>query len=1029
MLAGDTQLHGIHQWDVLSQQVENEADDDSETGIRQVIKSVSEHRQAIVTEGGGLASYFWLDGSKSLIDQEGLFKVAHEIAQMMGTLFDRPGIILTMRYFRDITRAKKQFNKNLEALTEKVERLGFKPEMADFLMHRSRLSQFYVPQGILLCVESTLASLDKDIIKNGIAENAKKVRKSNIPLWALRQGQNPFRLIDDMDMKHRSMVGSFEGMFRHPLINLSAIPLDVDDVVTILRNQIGTDAIYDLRRPVHVSSQPEPRVVDGQLLVAPSRVAESVLPEDMENLRGGVVRSGSGYFVPMVVSLGVTRPEDATMANLLHDLRTDLPLSMTIQLKSAGLSLVRSKKFVATMVKFTNKTANDLIQKSCMEMENAYLESNDPVVSMQMIFETWAWQDEKDGSPDLAMRRSKSLESLLRTNWGVILQRRPVDPLLAHMASIPGLMAKNHAPILPVNLSDALRLWPLGMATSPWSAADPAKATFQMRSIQRKMMPIQLGDSTVQNSFIGIIFGLSGYGKSVMVANQILSLILSQNDRLPYLALIDVGYGGLAIIEMLRYFLKDPDLAVGFDLHTRGMLVNPFDTPLGYREPLGSHKAFLVNLITMVVRSPGQHEEDFVDQVAIQLVDAVYRLRGDGAHGRAHRYVVGKHVEVDAAVREQGISVDNITKWWDIVDALFACKDDDTAMVAQRYAVPTLSDLIEVCNNDPVITSQFGDIKHPKLGISILKLIALSVTQAVDRWPMLSGASDFSLGKARLMAVNLEHVAKDRSESGLRQAGIMYLMARFLLTRDFLFHPLDAQSAPESYRRYHELRAERLFTTPKMGVYDELHNTNGLPAITNQIEKDAREWRKNMGILLLASQMPQDFSDVLVNIATSIYILTNPYGEGDTTLTDKFPISHVEADMIRHYCIGAGEGGSAAFCIWRTKSGGEYKQIAYVMAPPAELWAYTTTPKDRQLRLFLTSKLGYVESLDVLSQRYPGGSCMNDLARRKGIVKQKEIDKMMWDANADALDPEVKALGEEIAEMWNRYFYRNMKTA
>ncbi|MBU2769478.1 hypothetical protein HAP94_25770, partial [Acidithiobacillus ferrivorans] len=97
-------------------------------------------------------------------------------------------------------------------------------------------------------------------------------------------------------------------------------------------------------------------------------------------------------------------------------------------------------------------------------------------------------------------------------------------------------------PILPINLSDALKLMPFGMATSPWSADDPARATFWLRSLQRKIMPFALGDSRVQNSFIGLIFGLSGYGKSVMVANQILSLILSQNDSLPYVALADVGY-------------------------------------------------------------------------------------------------------------------------------------------------------------------------------------------------------------------------------------------------------------------------------------------------------------------------------------------------------------------------------------------------------------------------------------------------------------------------------------------------------
>uniref|UniRef100_E6QJA2 AAA-like domain protein n=1 Tax=mine drainage metagenome TaxID=410659 RepID=E6QJA2_9ZZZZ len=1026
MLAQSIQLHGIHRWNVLSQQVEDELDTKSETGLRSIVRPVEEIREAVVLEGGGLASYFWLDGAKSILDADGLMALAQYLSQMMGTLFEHPGRVLSIRYFRDVTRSQQQYQKNLESLTAKVDRLGFKPEFAHFLMQRSRLAKYYVPQGAILCMETSLSAIDPRVVKDAVKENAKKVKKANIPLWLMKNGQNPFKLLNDMDMAHRSTVSSVESMFSHPMINVSLTPLDVDDAVTILRNQVGIDPVFDHQHPYSVNRTPQPRVVDGKLLVQPSRIAESVVPEDMENLKGGIVRSGSGYFVPMIVNLGVTRPESATMAELLHDLRTDIPFSITWRLQGGALSLAKSRYFAATMVKFMNKTANGQIQESIKELENAHHQNHDPVCAMQMIVETWAWNDEKNAQ-EMALRRAKNLESSLRTNWGIRLQRMVTDPILSHLAAQPGFLANSSTPILPINLSDALKLMPFGMATSPWSADDPARATFWLRSLQRKIMPFALGDSRVQNSFIGLIFGLSGYGKSVMVANQILSLILSQNDSLPYVALADVGYGGLAVIEMLRYFLKDPDLAVGFDLHTHGRVINPFDTPLGYRFPLGSHKAFLVNLLVSIVRQPGQTSEDFVDQIAMPLVDSVYRLRSDGVHGQPHLYVQGKNREIDAAM--QNIETDRKTKWWDVVDALFAKGEIDLAMSAQLHAMPVLSDMINVCNDDPVITSQFGDIQHPHLGIPILKLITLTITQATTRWPMLAECSDFSLSKAKLTAVNLEHVVKDRSTSGLKQAGIMYLMARFLLTKDFLFHPLDAKSAPDAYRHYHEIRAERLFTSPKMGVYDELHNTNGLEAITNQLEKDAREWRKNNGILLLASQMPQDFSDVLVDIATSIYILTNPYGPKDNPLVDKFSLTPDEAQIISGYCVGAGEGGSAAFCIWRTKSGGTFKQLGYVMAPPAELWAYTTTPKDRQLRLVLTGKIGYMESLEILAQRYPGGSAMKDLALRKKLEKVKEIQVMMAEKDEDGLDPDVKNLGEELARLWNEFVLRDLRKA
>ncbi|WP_414041511.1 type IV secretion protein IcmB [Acidithiobacillus sp. M4-SHS-6] len=1025
MLAQYIQLHGIHRWNVMSQQVEDEIDEESETGLRSFVKPVEETREAVVLEGGGLASYFWLDGTKSIIDADGLMALAQNLSKMMGTLFEHPGRVLSIRYFRDVTRSQQQYQKNLEALIAKADRLGFKPEFAHFLMQRSRLAKYYVPQGAMLCVETHLSALDPRVVKDAVKNNAKKVKAANLPLWLLKNGQNPFKLLDDMDMTHRSTVSSVESLFRHPMINLSLTPLEVDDAITILRNQVGIDPVFDHQHPYSVNQTPQPRIVNNKLLVQPSRIAESVIPEDMENLKGGVVRSGSGYFVPMIVDLGVTRPEAATMAELLHDLRTDIPFSITWRLQGGALSLANARYFAATMMKFMNKTANGQIQESIQELRNAHYDHHDPICAMQMIVESWAWNDEKNAT-ETALRRAKNLESSLRTNWGIRLQRMVTDPLLSHLAAQPGFLAKSSTPILPINLSDALKLMPFGMATSPWSADDPSHATFWLRSLQRKIMPFALGDSRKQNSFISLIFGLSGYGKSVMVANQILSLILSQTDFLPYLALIDVGYGGPSVIEMLRYFLKDPDLAVGFDLHTRGRTINPFDTPLGYRYPLGSHKDFLVNLLVSIVRQPGHTTEDFVDQIAVSLVDAAYRLRSDGVHGRPHRYVTGMDREIDEAMQQ--VETDRKTKWWDVVDALFAKGETDLALSAQRYAMPVLSDLIDVCNDDPVITSQFGDIRHPQLQIPVLKLIALGITQAVERWPMLAGHSDFSLGKAKLMAVNLEHVVKDRSTSGLKQAGIMYLMARFMLTKDFLFHPLDAKSAPDAYRRYHEIRAERLFTLPKMGVYDELHNTNGLEAITNQLEKDAREWRKNNGNLLLSSQMPQDFSDVLVNIATSIYILTNPYGPKDNPLVDKFSLTQDEAQIISSYCVGPEEGGSGTFCIWRTKSGGTFKQLGYVMAPPAELWAYTTTPKDRQLRLLLTERIGYMESLEILAQRYPGGSSMKDLALRKKLEKAKDIQAMMAEKD-DGLDPDVKNLGEELVRLWNEFVLRNLRKA
>lgn len=1024
MLAKIVQLHGKHQWSVLSQQIEDEYDAESETGFRKVVKTFEEKREAVVLEGGGLASYYWLDGSKGMLDAESLFEMVSHLSEMLGSLFEHPGRVLTVRYFRDVTRSHKQFMKNLEAITDRVEGLGFKKDFARFLRKRGVLSKYFVPQGALLCIETHLSAIDNRVVKDAIKRNAEKVHKSGIPLWALKNGQNPFKIVEDMDMTHRSTVSSVESVFAHQLVNVTLNPLTMDEAISVLRNQVGIESVIDPQRKFVSEDRPSPRIVKGNLYVMPSRIAESVLPEEMENLKGGYVRSGEAIFAPLAVSLGVKDPQNATLASVLNDLRTDIPFSITWRLQGGAASAALSKKFAATMMKFMNKTANGLIQDSITEVTDAQTHLHDPVCSLQMIVETWAWNDEKD-QQSLVARRANTLEGSFRSIWGVQMQKVVADPIDAHLLAQPGLLAKGSVPVLPINLSDAFKMMPLGMATSPWSGDDPAKASFWMRSLQRKILPVMFGDSRVQNSFISLIFGLSGYGKSVLIANSIISYMLSQKE-LPYLAMIDVGYGAMALMELLRRYLKDPDLILGFDLHTKGKVINPFDTQLGYRHPLNSQKEFLVNLIVMIVRRAGSEEEDMVDEVAEALVKAVYRYRADEPNSHPHRYAPGKDQKIDQAL--EGLPVDTRTKWWDVVDMLFQKKEVDLAASAQRYAMPVLGDLIEVITGDATIKSQFGNVNHPKLNMKILDRISLAISQSIDRWPMLAGRSDFSVGKARMVAVNLEHVVKDRSESGKKQAGIMYLMARFMLTKDFLFHPLDAKSAPDLYRRYHELRAERILTTPKLGVYDELHNTNGLPAITNQVEKDAREWRKNNGILLLASQMPDDFSKTLANIATSIYILTNPYGKKDNPLLEKFSLSEKEAAIIKRYCVGGAEGGSGVYCLWRTKTGGDFRQLSYNVAPPAELWAYTTTPKDRALQKYLAAQIGPENALDILSIRYPGGTAMKEIAAVKGIEKEEDIFKMMQEEEENGgLDPDVKVVGERLVAVWNEFIAGEIK--
>ena len=66
--------------------------------------------------------------------------------------------------------------------------------------------------------------------------------------------------------------------------------------------------------------------------------------------------------------------------------------------------------------------------------------------------------------------------------------------------------------------------------------------------------------------------------------------------------------------------------------------VNPFDTPLGCRKPLPSHKAFLVNLLSLLatpldVTAPA----DGVPGLIGRAIDLAYEELSDGNHPRLYQ--------------------------------------------------------------------------------------------------------------------------------------------------------------------------------------------------------------------------------------------------------------------------------------------------------------------------------------------------------------------------------------------------------
>ena len=72
---------------------------------------------------------------------------------------------------------------------------------------------------------------------------------------------------------------------------------------------------------------------------------------------------------------------------------------------------------------------------------------------------------------------------------------------------------------------------------------------------------------------------------------------------------------------------------------------------------------------------------------------------------------------------------------------------------------------------------------------------------------------------------------------------------------------------------YHQTRISEIREDPKRIVYDEFHRTSKAQAVRDQVIVDMREGRKWKVQIALISQSLDDFDSVMVEFATSVFIM------------------------------------------------------------------------------------------------------------------------------------------------------------
>ena len=671
----------------------------------------------------------------------------------------------------------------------------------------------------------------------------------------------------------------------------------------------------------------------------------------------------------MVLGPRQSRPFAELMAGLAA---AGLPCRISLLIEGGGLHRMDAAVSRVASAFLAFSSSDSLHVRNALREVAALAADAHAVVRLRLGLLTWVAAHE--GEAALAARMGRLQQ--VAEGWGeAVFTPLTGDPLESVASSVPGFCCGATAEPALVPFTEALRLLPVSRPAP--LAGSAAEAGHLFRSADGK--PLPLGTSGGGDYGFELIYGLPGQGKSVLMNALGLAFCLERGQsRLPLAAVIDIGPSSSGLVSLVREALpaERRHEAGWFPLRmTAAHAINPCDTQLGCRSPLSAERAFLANLLSLMVTPAGSAgAPDGMRELIGPALTGAYALRSDKEPGaEPHAYTEGRDRQVDAAIAACGLRLPDRALWWEAVDALFEAGAHQAAARAQRYAVPVLGDLLASVR-EPAVQGLVGDARYGAGGETVTQAFIRILTALSGDWPVMFAPTAFDVGGARLAAIDLAEVAPQGSAEADRQSAAFYLLARHALTRHWWIADDALASIPEPYRAWHAARLREIRESPKRLCYDEFHRTAGAPAVRAQVERDVREARKLRVRLALASQRLEDFGGALAELANRYWILgSGGKAREAETLASLFALNDTLAETVRYRLTGPGRDGAPALLI-ASGSGGRFEQLVVNTPGPVELWALTTSPADVALRNRLYALLPPAQARAALARAFPAGT-------------------------------------------------------
>ena len=840
------------------------------------------------------------------------------------------------------------------------------------------------------------------LTKNEVERAGKEIREGAQNWVNAGFAQYPFAALEPLRTRHKSFVGAIVSGLDE--LGISADLMEVHDALNAVRRNLFPDHANEKWRACLPGDPIPPRApmsrVDMSDLLWPN-LANQITAADAKTVGKSVVRIGNLLWAGGDMTLG---PMDATafpvLLNRLVD--ADIPFRISFLIEGGGVYATQFRTFISTIMGPTS--AGNRQVKYSLEGLQAMARS-EPVVRFRMSFATWCKIEEKSTILDQLSILLQAIES-----WGYCqVSEFSGDPLDCIMSSAMGIHCAGTGVTGIAPMTEIFKLLPWQRPSSPFTMG-----AMLFRTPDGKVWPYQTG-TNLTTTWFDLIFAQPGAGKSVLLNTLNLGTCISPGlSKLPYIAVIDIGPSSSGLISLMREALplnRQHEAAYYRLQMAHQYAINPFDTQLGCRVPLPDERSYLVELMTLLCTPPGYDKPyDGMQQLVGLVIDEMYRWRDDkAANAEARPYLPRLESEVDEALHKFNVHLPSDPYWWDVVDKMYDLEQYHIANLAQRHAVPTLNDSI-TASRRPQIRSLLEETSVGFSAETVIGAFERMVTSAIREYPILSSVTQFDIADARICSLDLMDVAPQGDESADRQTAIMYMLARHALVRAWWMSKEAVQHVPPKYQAYHELRLQEISETPKRLCYDEFHRTSKSPSVRNQIIRDVREGRKRGVQIVLTSQLLDDFSKDMVDLATGVWVLGTAISDKAVDdVQNRFGLSLTAREVIRHKLTGPKSIGAPCLLVLGTTEG-RYEQHLYNTLGPIELWALSTSAEDVSIRNRLYQKLGSSRARQMLAASYPGGSARNEIRRR--VLAKSESGE----ARAAMISAVIEEIVDEIVE-------------